>query len=163
MEYPYVTLIHNSTWTLDINNFLKHLKRRLLSDWKPRGVWLTPYRTLLAPLEVFYGKRFGSKHHTLVQLAKIHWVGITDPFLVLRGPSWGSQKVVSWANQVLSVPLKVSKFHFVVQKCIISVVTTQMEHYLIFRTISVHLGPSNDLIRGQKPGSRRLQKGNICS
>ena len=68
--------------------------------------------TRLAPPEVFYGTRFGPKHQIMVQLAKIHCVGITDPFLELRSPSWGSEKVLSWANQVLLGPSKVSKFHF---------------------------------------------------
>ena len=48
----------------------------------------------------------------MVQLANIHCVGITDPFLELRSPSWGSQKVLSWANQVLLRPSKDSKFHY---------------------------------------------------
>ena len=59
-----------------------------------QGGLLYPYLTLFAPLEVLYGTRFGSKHHIMVQLAKIHWVGISDPFLDLRGPSWSSQKVI---------------------------------------------------------------------
>ena len=33
------------------------------------SAWILP--TLFAPLEVLYDTRFGSKHHTMVQLGKI--------------------------------------------------------------------------------------------
>ena len=52
------------------------------SGWVKGGL-LDPYRALFAPLEVLYGTRFGSKHHMMVQLARVIRVGITDPFLIL--------------------------------------------------------------------------------
>ena len=59
-----------------------------------RGGLLYPYRALFAPLEVEYGKRFGSKHYIMVQLENLYWVGITDPFLAYWGPFGGSQKAI---------------------------------------------------------------------
>ena len=50
---------------------------------------LDHYRTLFAPLEVLFGTRFSSKHHIMVKMANIHWVGITGPFLDLLGPFYG--------------------------------------------------------------------------
>ena len=58
-----------------------------------RGL-LNPYRTHFAPLEVLYSTKFGSKHHIMVQLAKVYDVGIIDPFLDLWGPPRGSQKAI---------------------------------------------------------------------
>ena len=54
--------------------------------WGDKGVkggLLDPHRDLLAPLEVLYGTKFGSKHHIMFQLANVYKVGITDPFLDL--------------------------------------------------------------------------------
>ena len=59
-----------------------------------RGGLLYPYRALFAPLEVDYGKIFGSKHYIKVQLENVYWVGITDPFLAHWGPFRGSQKAI---------------------------------------------------------------------
>ena len=59
-----------------------------------RGGLLYPYRALFAPLEVKYGKRFGSKHYIMVQLENVYWVGITDPFLAYWCPFGGSQKAI---------------------------------------------------------------------
>ena len=88
-------------------------------------VLLDSYKTLFSPLEVFYGIRFGSKDHIMVQLSKVHWIGIIDPFLYLRGPSWGSQKG-SFLEQMKSFwdPPKSQKSFFMDHKCILSVVTT---------------------------------------
>ena len=47
---------------------------------------------LFAPLEVLYSTKIGSKYHIMVQLAKPHWVRITDPMLDLWDPSKDPQK-----------------------------------------------------------------------
>ena len=57
-----------------------------------RGGLLDPYRTLVAPPEVLYCTRFGSKHHIMVQLAYVNRVGITDPLSDLWSPPLGSPK-----------------------------------------------------------------------
>ena len=57
-----------------------------------RGGLIYPCRALFAPLEVFYGTRFGSKHCIVVQLTNVYWVGITGPFLACWGPSGSSQR-----------------------------------------------------------------------
>ena len=54
-------------------------------------------------------------------------------------------------------PRKTKTSIYRVQNCISSVVTTQIEHYLIFQTIYVHLGQCNDLFRGQKPVFRTIR------
>ena len=41
-------------------------------------------RALLAPLEVLYSTKFGSKPHIMVQLPNVYKVGITDPVFVKR-------------------------------------------------------------------------------
>ena len=115
----------------------------------PGWVLFTTYRRRLARLKVLYGTRFGFKHPIMVQLAKVHWIGIIDPFLYLRGPSWGSQKDHFLSKSSLFGDLDSL---FMVQKCILSVVTTSMEHCRIFQTISGHIGPFDDLYRGQKAG-----------
>ena len=55
---------------------------------------LEPSGILFAPLEVLYGTRFGSKHHIMVQLAKLFRVGINKLFLDLWGPFRGPQKAI---------------------------------------------------------------------
>ena len=62
-------------------------------------VLLGPCRALILPREVFYGTRFGSKHHIMLQLANICKVGryhfcITDSFkLDLWGPPFPKDKI----------------------------------------------------------------------
>ena len=43
------------------------------------GGLIYPDGAIFAPLEVFYMTKIGSKFHKMVQLAKLHWVRITDP------------------------------------------------------------------------------------
>ena len=57
-----------------------------------KGGLLDPYRKLVAPPEVLYCTRFGSKHHIMVQLAYVNRVGITDPLSDLWSPPWGPQR-----------------------------------------------------------------------
>ena len=77
----------------------------------------------------------------MVQLAKPHWVRITDPMLDLWDPSKDPQKTTLWANESLSEPQKVPKFHIKGPKCILPVVTIHFEHYLTFGTKSGDSGP----------------------
>ena len=42
------------------------------------GGLIYPDGALFAPLEVFYITKIGSKYYKMVQLAKLHWVRITD-------------------------------------------------------------------------------------
>ena len=63
---------------------------------------MCPFPALFAPLEVFYCTRFGLKHHMIVQLAYLHWAGLTNLFLfahlgTLKGPQCG----IFWPNFVL--------------------------------------------------------------
>ena len=53
-----------------------------------------PLYGYFAPLEVFYGTRFGSKLLILVQLAYIYREGISGPYVDLWGPLGGSQKTI---------------------------------------------------------------------
>ena len=46
-----------------------------------QGGQLDPNGALFAPREVLYSTKIGSKYHIMVQLAKPHWVRITDPML----------------------------------------------------------------------------------
>ena len=59
-----------------------------------KGGLLDPYRKLVAPAEVLYCTRFGSKHHKMVQLSNIYRVVITDPLLDLLGPPAGSKRAI---------------------------------------------------------------------
>ena len=59
-----------------------------------KGGLLDPYRKLVAPPEVLYCTRFGSKHHIMVQLAKLFREGINKLFLDLWGPFRGPQKAI---------------------------------------------------------------------
>ena len=43
------------------------------------GGLIYPDGAIFAALEVFYMTKSGSKFHRMVQLAKLHWVRITDP------------------------------------------------------------------------------------
>ena len=82
------------------------------------GVCLTPHMELFAPLEVLYGTRFGSKHHTMVQLAHANRVGTTDPFPDLQSPPSGSQRALICANKALFEPWKVTKYQIYGQNAI---------------------------------------------
>ena len=72
---------------LVVGRFTEGVKRGLRGFWGVlvrsrgvKGVLLDPFRTRFAPLEVFWGTGFGSKHHIMVQLVNVYRVGITDPF-----------------------------------------------------------------------------------
>ena len=43
------------------------------------GGLIYPDGAIFAPLEVYHMTKIGSKFHKMVQLAKLHWVRITDP------------------------------------------------------------------------------------
>ena len=77
----------------------------------------------------------------MVQLAKPHWVRITDLMLDLWDPSKDPQKTTLWANESLSEPQKVPKFHIEGPKCILLVATIHLEHYLTIGTKSGDSGP----------------------
>ena len=53
-----------------------------------------PDGAIFAPLEVFYMTKIGSKFHKMVQLAKLHWVRITDPIWDILDPFRGLQKAI---------------------------------------------------------------------
>ena len=64
-----------------------------VSEKDPRGSDV-PLSSIVCPLEVFYCTRFGLKHHMIVQLAYLHWAGLTNLFLfahlgTLKGPQCG--------------------------------------------------------------------------
>ena len=59
-----------------------------------KGGLTEPYRARFAHLEDLYGTRFCSRHHIMVELAKVYRVGITGPFLDLSGPPRGSQGAI---------------------------------------------------------------------
>ena len=65
-----------------------------------KGGLLDLYRARFAPLEVLYSIRFGTKHYIMIQLAKVYWVGITDPFLDLWAPL-GAPKGPFMSKQVV--------------------------------------------------------------
>ena len=121
-----------------------------------QGGQLYPDGALFAPLEVLYSTKIGSKYHIMVQLAKPHWVRITDPMLDLWDPSKDPPKTTLWANESLSEPQKVSKFHIKGPKCILPVVTIHFEHYLTFGTKSGHFWLSDALRMGQKACFRTI-------
>ena len=61
--------------------------------------------------------------------------------LDLWDPSKDPQKTTLWANESLSEPQKVPKFHIEGPKCILLVATIHFEHYLTFGTKSGDSGP----------------------
>ena len=65
------------------------------------GGLIYPDGAIFAPLGVFYMTKIGSKFHKMVQLAKLHWVRITDPIWDILDPFRGLQKAIFWANQAL--------------------------------------------------------------
>ena len=65
------------------------------------GGLIYPDGAIFAPLEVFHMTKIGSKFHKMVQLAKLHWVRITDPIWDILDPFRGLQKAIFWANQAL--------------------------------------------------------------
>ena len=104
---------------------------------------MCPFPALFAPLEVFYCTRFGLKHHMIVQLAYLHWAGLTNLFLfahlgTLKGPQCG----IFWANlalfgswsRFLSPKIspegqKSENLVLNIRKSAIWVVTTNIRHY----------------------------------
>ena len=54
---------------------------------------------------------FGTKHNIMIQLAKVYWVGITDPFLDLWVPL-GAPKGSLMSKQVVLRPQIVPKLAF---------------------------------------------------
>ena len=86
-------------------------------------VSLTPTRALFAPLEVFFGTRFGSKHHIMVQVAHVNRVGTTE------SPYRGSQRAIIFANKARFEPWTVPKCHICGPNYIVLVVTTHMGHF----------------------------------
>ena len=65
-----------------------------------KGGLLDLYRARSALLEVLYSIRFSTKHYIMIQLAKVYWVGITDPFLDLWTPL-GAAKELFMSKQVV--------------------------------------------------------------
>ena len=83
------------------------------------GGLLDPQRTLVAPLKVFWGTRFNSKHDIMVQLVNIYGESANDPFLDLCGPTGGSRKKIICANTALLEHQKVPKIHILGPKCVV--------------------------------------------